>query len=130
MADVEVGDELVLSTSRGDVSMTAGADPDEPDRPILGIVSSLPYCPSRISLGFFWDIQLYVALNWTFLVLVNIAVLNMLPIPFFDGDRFLQYFLQRFVERHDQAKMLFNMLSLFLLAANMTLTMSFGFFSV
>ena len=66
-------------------------------------------------------------LNWMFVLLVNVAIINMLPIPFFDGDRFLQYFLQKYGKR-DWMRTFFNVVSLFLIAANMILSVTSGVF--
>ena len=127
MDNVTPGDRLVLSTSRGDLLMASGSDPDDPDRAVIGITSSMPYFVSRLGLGFFWDTQVYTTLNWMFFLLVNLAIISMLPIPLFDGDRFLQYFLQKY-GKGDQMKMFFNAASLFLIVANMALSMTSGLF--
>ena len=127
MANVTPADKLILSTSRGDLLIASSSDPDDPDRAVIGLTSSMPYVASRLGLGFFWDTQLYTTLNWMFVLLVNLAIINMLPIPLFDGDRFLQYFFQKY-GKGDWIKMLFNAASLFLIAANMALTMTSGLF--
>lgn len=127
MANATPGDRLILSTSKGDLTIASTSDPDDPDRAVIGITSSMPYFASRLGLGFFWDTQLYTTLNWMFVLLINLAIINMLPIPLFDGDRFLQYFLQKYGKR-DWIKTLFNVLSLFLIGANMALSMTSGLF--
>jgi len=127
MADVTPGDRLLLSTSKGDLPISSSFDPDDPDRAVIGITSSMPYLASRLGLGFFWDTQLYTTLNWMFVLLVNLAIINMLPIPLFDGDRFLQYFFQRYGKK-SWMKTFFNVLSLFLIGANMALSMTSGLF--
>jgi len=129
MANVAPGDRLILSTSRGDVSITAVSHPDELNTAIIGVKASTIYYPSRLGLGFFWDVQLYTALNWISLLLMNLAIVNMLPIPLLDGDRFLQSFLQKYAKRNNWMKIFFNAASLFLIAANMALSMGSGLFS-
>ncbi|MEM2309291.1 MAG: site-2 protease family protein, partial [Candidatus Bathyarchaeia archaeon] len=124
MLRVKPGDRLILSTSLGERVVTAAPNPNDANRAIIGIISpSLLYYPSRLGLGFFWDTQLYLVLNWLFLVLVNVAIFNMLPIPLLDGDRFLQCLLNRLSAKGDLIKKFFNILSIFLIAANITLSL-------
>ncbi len=124
MANVRPGERLTVSTSKGNITVTTISSPENKERAIIGIVSPfLLYYPSRLGLGFFWDVQLYLTLNWLFLVLVNIALFNMLPIPLLDGDRFLQCLLEKFAEKGDAVKKFFNLLSIFLLVANMALSL-------
>lgn len=127
MANVTPGDRLVLGTSEGDVTITAVTHPQKTGKAIVGFVSSMLYYPSRLGLGYFWDTQLYTSLNWVFLLLVNLAVINMLPIPFLDGDRFLHYFLQKYAKK-DWMKTFLNAFSIFLISANMALTLESGLF--
>jgi Zn-dependent protease len=126
MANVTPGDRLILGTSRGDRPITSSFDPDDPERAIIGITSFMPYYRSRLGLGFFWDTQLYTTLNWMFVLLANLAIINMLPIPLFDGDRFLQYFFQKYGK--GWMKTFFNVISLFLITTNMALSMTSGLF--
>ena len=127
MVNVTPGDGLILGTSRADLPISSASDPDETDRAIIGIVSSMPYYESRLRLGFFWDTQLYTTLNWMFVLLANLAIINMLPIPFFDGDKFVQYFFQKYGKK-GWMKTFFNAVSLFLIAANMALSVTSGLF--
>ncbi|MCW4019973.1 MAG: site-2 protease family protein, partial [Candidatus Bathyarchaeota archaeon] len=129
MADVTPGDQLTLSTSRGNFSIKAVSHPSKPERAIVGIASSMLYYLSKIGLGAFWDTQLYTTLNWALLLLVNLAVVNMLPISLLDGDRFLQYFFQKYAKKNGWLMNLFNGVSMFLLVANMTLTLGSGLVS-
>jgi len=121
MSNVKPGDRIVVSTSRGNFTITVSRNPLDPDRAIIGIMYPyMLYYPSRLGLGCFWDIQVYLVLNWLLLVLVNLAVLNMLPIPLFDGDRFLQCLLELLSSRSSYLKKFFNIFSIFLIVANIT----------
>jgi len=122
MSSVNPGDKLTVSTSRGNITTIATSSPDDPRRAIIGIVSPfLLYYPSRLGLGFFWDTQIYLVLNWLFLILVNVAVFNMLPIPLLDGDKFIQCLLERITTKGDVIKKFLNVLSILLIAANISL---------
>ena len=124
MADVKPGERLIVSTSRGNVTIVTAPSPENASRAIIGIAFPLlPYYPSRLGLGFFWDVQIYLTLNWLFVVLASVAIFNMLPIPLLDGDRFIQCLLEKFAERGELVKKLFNVLSLFLIVVNMALSL-------
>lgn len=124
MVDVKPGERLVASTSRGNVTLVAAPSPGNASRAVIGIVfPSLTYYPSRLGLGFFWDVQAYLTLNWLFIVLVNVAIFNMLPIPLLDGDRFIQCLLERFADKGKLVKRALNALSIFLIVINMALSL-------
>lgn len=123
MSGIRPGDMLIVSTSRGVFTIKTIPSPDSFERAIIGIVQPiLQYYPSRLGLNPFWNIQAYLTLNWLFLVLVNVAVFNMLPIPLLDGDRFLQCLLER-IAGSDILRRFLNILSLFLMAANIVVGM-------
>jgi membrane-associated protease RseP (regulator of RpoE activity) len=129
MAGVVPGEKLVLSTSRGEVPITASSHPSIPGKAIIGLTASMLYHQSRLSLGVYWDTQAYTLMSWMFLILINIAIINMLPIPFLDGDRFLRFFLQGYIKKDKWLGTFFNGVSLFLLVANMALTLEHGLLS-
>ena len=128
MANVTPGERLFVATNRGEVVITTARHPSKSGKAIIGITASMPYFKSRADLDVFWDTQFFTTLNWMFILLVNLAVMNMLPIPFLDGDRFLQYFFQRYAKDR-LLRMLFNAFSLFLIVANMMLTFGSNMFS-
>lgn len=120
MSNVRPGERIVVRTGRGEFTITAMQSP-EGQRAIIGLVSSLPYYPSKLGLGYMLDTQLYLTLNWLFIVLISVAIFNMLPIPYLDGDRLLQCSLEKF-PKGIILKRFFNMLSIFLLVANIMLS--------
>lgn len=124
MVDVKPGESLIISTSKGNITIVTASSPENASRGIIGIMfPSLPYYPSRLGLGFFWDVQIYLTLDWLFVVLVNVAIFNMLPIPLLDGDRFIQCLLEKFADKGNLVKKFFNFLSLFLIVINMALSL-------
>lgn len=122
MSKVKPGDNVLVETSRGSFIVTAAPSPEDPQRPIIGVISPLPYYQSRVGLGRFLDIQLYFTLNWMFLVLFSVAAFNMLPIPFFDGDRMLQCLLEKLPRTGSILKKFFNLVSIFLMIANVVVS--------
>ncbi len=127
MSKVRPGQILILGSSRGGIEINAAADPNNASRAIIGIISpALLYYPSRLNLGYYLDVQLYLTLNWLFTILVNLAIFNMLPIPFLDGDQYIGLVLQRFKGKGDSFRKFLNVLSIFLIAANMILSLGGG----
>ena len=123
LSNVKPGEKIVVSTNRGDFYITTAPSPENSSRGIIGIMlPSLTYYPSRLGLGAFWDIQLYLILNWLFILSVSVSVFNMLPIPALDGDKFLQCLLQKLPSGGDWIKKFFNIFSIFLFAANILLS--------
>jgi len=122
MSSVKPGEEIVVRTGRGDFVVTAAPSPGCGQRAIIGLVSSIPYYPSRLGLGYPLDVHLYLTLNWLFIVLVSVAALNMLPIPYLDGDRLLQCLAERASRVGAAVKKLLNALSIFLLLVNIVMS--------
>ncbi len=124
MSKVKPGEKLVVATSRGNFTISTIPSPEDEDKAIIGIIlPSLLYYPSRLNLGFFWDVQTYLILNWLFIISINVAIFNMLPIPALDGDKFLQCLLQGFSERSALIKKFFNIFSVFLITVNIALSL-------
>lgn len=124
MSRVKPGGKLIVATSRGNFTISTIPSPEDKDKAIIGIMlPSLLYYPSRLNLGFFWDVQTYLLLNWLFIISINVAIFNMLPIPALDGDKFLQCLLQGFSEKSALIKKFFNIFSLFLIAINVALSL-------
>ncbi|MEM1606826.1 MAG: site-2 protease family protein [Candidatus Bathyarchaeia archaeon] len=125
MSNVKPGDKLVVSTSKGDFLIETARSPEDEYRAIIGILPPyLSYYPSILGLGYFWDTQIYITFHWLFLVLINVAIFNMLPIPMLDGDKLLQCLIERALRKGGEAlKKFFNAFSLFLIIANIMLSM-------
>ena len=62
-------------------------------------------------------------LDWTYLLVFGIAILNMLPLYPFDGDKFLYYVLEKVARgRAREVRVLFNALSFVLIAGNIIMS--------
>lgn len=114
------GDKLVLDTSKGEINITLQ---DGTGWQAIGVVPPLLiYYPSRLNLGPFLDVQLYLLLLWGNIIYSSLAIFNMLPVYPFDGDKFLYYISKRFTRRDKEVRILFNVAFLGLMAANMALS--------
>ncbi|MEM1514630.1 MAG: M50 family metallopeptidase [Candidatus Bathyarchaeia archaeon] len=122
MSNVKPGEEIIISTSKGNFVIAAAPSPEGEEHAIVGLVSSIPYYPSKLGLGHPIDTHLYLALNWLFIVLMSVAAFNMLPIPYLDGDKIFQCLAEKFLKEGSILKRFFNLLSLFLLLANIVIS--------
>lgn len=99
------------------------ADPDNPDRPIIGLTKIKTYIPY---------FQVYMALFWLHFWSLNIAIFNMLPLHPLDGAGVVYNLAERFIG--EKAKLLRVVLTFFyltLIGLNMGLTFGrFGFISI
>ncbi|MEM2273337.1 MAG: site-2 protease family protein [Candidatus Bathyarchaeia archaeon] len=122
MSNIRPGEKIIVGTGRGDFIITAAPSPDGSQRAIIGLVSSLPYYPSMLRFGYLLDAQIYLTLNWLFIMLISVAIFNMLPIPQLDGDKLLQCLLEKTPKAGAVLKRTFNALSIFLLIANIIIS--------
>lgn len=122
MSNVKPGEEIIVRTGRGDFIIRAVPSPEDNQRSIIGLVSSIPYYPSRFGLGYQLDVHLYLTLNWLYIALVSVAALNMLPIPYLDGDRLLQCLFKKDSKAGSALRKILNVLSIFLLLANIIIS--------
>jgi len=61
----------------------------------------ISYFPSRLRSNPFLDIQLYMIVNWAFIALSSLAIMNRLPLYPFNEERFL-YFLAKKITKIDE----------------------------
>ncbi|MEM3479137.1 MAG: site-2 protease family protein [Candidatus Bathyarchaeia archaeon] len=125
MSRAKPGDRLMVSTSKGNFLITVIQSPEDKDKAIIGLLSPyIPYYRSRLGLSSFLDTQIYLTLSWLLSVLFSVVIFNMLPIPMLDGDRFLQCLIEKASEKsYAFLKKFFNVLSLFLMVANMAVSL-------
>jgi len=92
LSGIPANTTVILNLLRGNLAVKGGAHPYNPKIVYLG-VRVFNYYPLRIPLPrqfqmFPW--HLYNFLNWFEVISISAALINMLPIPFFDGDRFFE----------------------------------------
>ena len=102
MDHVRPGDLLILNTSRGIIAIYAGHHPSNTSRGFIGILPFPYYKPIGLGqlLGVSFPYHLYSVLNWLWILALNLAVFNMLPIPPLDGDKLLYALLERVFQRN------------------------------
>ncbi len=75
-------------------SIVTHSDPSNQTRAVLGIITT-NYFASRVpGLPIVSAYQLFSAFNWMILILINVAIVNMLPLFPFDGDRYFDTVLR------------------------------------
>ncbi|MEM2136471.1 MAG: site-2 protease family protein [Candidatus Methanomethylicia archaeon] len=83
---------IVLNTNRGDIVLIGGVHPYNYSKIFIG-VRVFNYYPPRFSIPFldhYFPYHYYNFLNWFEVISLSAALINMLPIPFFDGGRFFE----------------------------------------
>ncbi len=94
---------LILETSAGEVTLIAGVHPENSTRGYLGILSTTVFYSPRAEFAFLspaYPHILSTMLLWLFIVSFSLGVLNLLPLPFFDGDHVLGSLLEQYMPRH------------------------------
>lgn len=86
---------VILTTARGDIEVIGGSHPNNPLRVFLGIRVFNYHPPKFLPYIFTPDLpyHYYNFLNWFQVISISAALINMLPIQFFDGGRFFDVLL-------------------------------------
>ena len=121
VGNLSSGDTLRLNTSRGVRWVVAGYSAGWES---LGLLPPyLFYYPSKLGLGAFIGVQLWLILFLGEIVYSSMAILNMLPLLPFDGDKFLFYIVKEFAKtRRSQIRIAFNAIFFGIIAANVILS--------
>jgi membrane-associated protease RseP (regulator of RpoE activity) len=121
---VKPGQVLVLDTDRGPVPLTTSQDPANSSRAFMGIQRD-NYLPSALDVfGHIVSYGAFNSLNWTFIVALSVAILNMLPVYYLDGDGFLSSALEKYVPRKkEKIRSAISMLFLAILVLNIGLSL-------
>jgi len=92
MAGVHPGQVVDLQTQRGTFSVKTVADPTNSSHALIGVdlAETINYVPKFSFLSSGFPDSLYRAEYWASIVLTSVAVINMLPMFPFDGDKFLE----------------------------------------
>lgn len=132
MSGVSPGTGVTISTPRGDFLVTTDADPKNSSRAILGVTpirdlitysGRLPLLPENL------PYHLLRVEFWVSIVFVSVAIINMLPLYMFDGDRFLDCLLKALgIARTKEIRIVASSASLAILGLNFALSiLRFGF---
>jgi membrane-associated protease RseP (regulator of RpoE activity) len=92
MSSVVPGQEIVVGTQHGSFSVRTGEDPTNSSHALIGIgglTDNIVYNPKLPGLSSDFPPILLHAEFWLSIVLVSVALINMLPMYPFDGDKFL-----------------------------------------
>ena len=127
--DIEVGDTITLSSETEDYNLTTISDPQDEDRPFIGIYFSQHHSIKPDIYGKYGNSPevIYVLikfLNWVSILGLGIGMANLLPLGPLDGGRMLLVSLSRFFKKKTEAMAVWKFISmvcLFLLLANFIL---------
>lgn len=132
MTGANPGTLVTVATLRGDFKITTEADPKNSSRGIMGVSPLRDFIAYSGKLPFLPDSLPYHLLRaefWVSVVFLSVAIINMLPLYMFDGDRFLEAILKSLgVGRTKEIRMFATSASLAILGLNLVLSIiRFGF---
>jgi membrane-associated protease RseP (regulator of RpoE activity) len=132
MAGVIPGEQVVLQTRRGTFPVKTAVDPSNSSHALMGIgglTDNIVYSPKIPLLSPDFPMILLHAEYWLSLVLTSVALINMLPLVPFDGDKFLETALNMLgFKRTKTIRTMANAASLAILALNFLFSfLRFGF---
>ncbi|MGD0177914.1 MAG: site-2 protease family protein [Candidatus Bathyarchaeia archaeon] len=132
MSNVIPGQEIVVGTRRGSFPVTTGVDQTNSSHALIGIsglTDNIVYNPKLPGLSSDFPPILQHAEFWLSIVLVSVALINMLPMYPFDGDKFLDTALNVFgVSRRREIRTAANLAAYSILALNIAFSfLRFGF---
>jgi len=126
LAGLKPGDVVQVDTQRGGFSLTTSTNPQNSSIAFLGITSLVGYVYHPLRIGEFLPLITYnlnLSLVWIQLVMINLAILNMLPMFPLDGDGFVYSILKhKLNSRADSARTVINIMSFGLLGLNIALS--------
>lgn len=99
MSRVVPGEKIIVGTLRGNFAVKTGVDQNNSTRALIGISSltdQIVYNPRLPFLSSEFPTILLRAEFWLSIVLISVALINMLPMYPFDGDKFLETALNIF----------------------------------
>lgn len=79
---------LTVTTGRGDFTIKTQANPQYPTKALIGIVPFDYFAPKAQALPKTLPYQVYMTENWMNMILINVGLVNMLPIGPLDGGKF------------------------------------------
>jgi membrane-associated protease RseP (regulator of RpoE activity) len=132
MADVVPGQGVVVGTPKGNFTVKTGVDPTNASHAVIGIaglVNDIEYHPKAPFLPTEFPNILLHAEYWLQLILVSVGMINMLPLPIFDGEKLLETALNVLgIAKPRGILRIANAAALGILALNMLLSFArFGF---
>lgn len=132
MSAVRPGQEIALGTQRGTFLVRTGVDQTNSSRALIGIsqlTDHIVYSPKLPLLPSDFPPVLLLAEFWLSIVLVSVALINMLPMYPFDGDKFLETALNLFgIKRTKGIRTVANAAAYSILILNIGLSLlRFGF---
>ena len=125
MSTIAPGTPVIVETSRGRRTITTIASTENKSRAVLVIQDLMNYFSLRV--GEFnsqFSYHFYMILNWTYLLTISMAVINMLPLFPFDGEACVYSIIKaKFTKGVKVGRIIINIFSLILLGSNVVLSL-------
>lgn len=132
MSAVIPGQEIVIGTQRGTFNVKTAADQSNSTHALIGIgglADDIVYVPKYVGFSSEFPPALLHAEIWLYIVLISVALINMLPLTPFDGDKFFDTALTVFgIKRTKEIRYAANVVAFSILALNIGFSiLRFGF---
>ncbi|MHA1409489.1 MAG: site-2 protease family protein [Candidatus Odinarchaeia archaeon] len=101
---------LTIYTDQGVFIVPLAENPNVPGGGFLGVIltTAFPYFPPKPWaewVGPIFPYHLYQMINWLWIISFSLTIFNLLPIPFFDGDKITSVILNRYVPDKHKIKL-------------------------
>ncbi|MHA1753984.1 MAG: site-2 protease family protein [Candidatus Odinarchaeia archaeon] len=101
---------LTLYTDQGIFTVSLTSNPENPSLGFLGVVvtTMFYYYPPRpwaAWLGPIFPYHLYQVFNWLWIISFSLGIFNLLPIPFFDGEKIVSSILEHYIPDSKKIKL-------------------------
>jgi len=132
MSGLPPGTRVTVTTLRGDFQMVTRADPKNSSRGVMGVSPIRDLITYSGKYPLLPDNLPYPLLRmefWISIVFLSVAIINMMPLYMFDGDRFLETMLKALgIARAKEIRMFASSVSLAILGLNFAMSiLRFGF---
>ena len=124
MANIKPGDSVRMGTLRGSFDIVTEASTTNSSQGVMGVEGLTDYHPMKLAESIPQvSYNLYVALNWLSMMMINLAVFNMFPLFPLDGESYVYSIVKTKLKRgYKEARTAINLFALSLMALNMGLT--------
>lgn len=120
MLNVEPETLLVIETSNGIRNVVTISSVENASRGIIGVRGLTDYYTMRVGeINTQLSYQVHMILNWIFIIMVNLAIFNMIPLFPLDGENFIYAILKvKMTKRIKETRIIINAIFLTLIVSN------------
>lgn len=102
--------ELIRDGSGLTIDFTLGTSPSNASLPYIGINTYNYFAPVGFFAPVWGPFYLFGALNWLYLLSLNIGLINLFPVPSLDGDQLFRLFAEFILRNNKRAAVIGNVI--------------------